>query len=98
MTINPGDKIGIVGRTGSGSSSLINILMRMTEMENKADSQITIDGIDIKNIGLYLLRHNVSIIPQTPVIFSGSIRNNLDPERMLADKELYHVLEDVGLK
>ena len=98
MTINPGEKVGIVGRSGSGSSSMINILLRMVELDKKGEGSIKIDGVDIRDIGLYLLRHTISIIPQTPVIFSGSIRTNLDPERILSDKQLYHVLDDVGLR
>ena len=87
-------KVGIVGRTGAGKSSIISGLLRMPE----ADGDIIIDGVNIKNISLQESRQCVSVLGQTPVIFSGSIRNNLDPLGRHDDVALWAVLKTVGLK
>jgi ATP-binding cassette, subfamily C (CFTR/MRP), member 4 len=98
LVIPAGKKIGVVGRTGAGKSSIIQALFRMVEIENEPNSSITIDGTDIKKLGLNFLRKSLSIIPQTAVIFTGTIRRNLDPFEEFSEKELWNVLEEVNLK
>ena len=98
FTIPPGHKVGVVGRTGAGKSSILQTLFRMTEIEKMPGSEIIIDDIDISSIGLNLLRRNLSIIPQTPVVFTGKIRRNLDPFNEFTDFELWQALEEVSLR
>jgi ATP-binding cassette subfamily C (CFTR/MRP) protein 4 len=94
LTIKPREKVGIVGRTGAGKSSLISILFRLVNFEGN----IFIDGVDTKEISLNALRSKISIIPQEPVLFSGSVRKNLDPFDEYQDNQIWNVLEEVRLK
>lgn len=89
------DKVGIVGRTGAGKSSMLNALFRIVELER---GRILIDGYDIAKFGLADLRKVLGIIPQTPVLFSGTIRFNLDPFNEHNDADLWEALERAHLK
>uniref|UniRef100_A0A8C0R6T9 Multidrug resistance-associated protein 1 n=1 Tax=Canis lupus dingo TaxID=286419 RepID=A0A8C0R6T9_CANLU len=95
ITINGGEKVGIVGRTGAGKSSLTLGLFRINE---SAEGEIIIDDINIAKIGLHDLRVKITIIPQDPVLFSGSLRMNLDPFSQYSDEEVWTSLELAHLK
>ncbi|KAL0031798.1 hypothetical protein WJX79_007928 [Trebouxia sp. C0005] len=90
-----GEKVGIVGRTGSGKSSLIVTLFRIVETDG---GSITLDGLDLQSMGLNDVRGRIAAIPQDPVLFSGSVRSNLDPYSRYEDHEIWDALSHVALK
>ncbi|XP_044754617.1 multidrug resistance-associated protein 1 isoform X4 [Coccinella septempunctata] len=95
FNITGGEKVGIVGRTGAGKSSLTLSLFRIIEA---AEGAIEIDGVNISEIGLHSLRSRLTIIPQDAVLFSGSLRMNLDPFDAHSDEEVWKALEQAHLK
>lgn len=88
MSIRGGEKIGVVGRTGSGKSTLIQALFRLVE---PAEGKMIIDGVDLCSLGLHDLRSRFGIIPQEPVLFEGTIRSNIDPVGQYSDAEIWLV-------
>ncbi|KAE8155606.1 multidrug resistance-associated protein [Aspergillus tamarii] len=94
FTVRAGEKVGIVGRTGAGKSSLALALLRGLEAEK---GRIYIDSIDISAIGLKDLRESIAIVPQDPTLFSGTIRSNLDPFGMFTDEQIFTALRYVHL-
>ena len=94
IEINPGEKIGIIGRTGSGKSSLTLSLFRIIEA---FEGKIEIDGQDIHDIPLKKLRRSLSIVPQEPFLLEGTLKTNLDPLNLYSDSEIEEVLKNVKL-
>lgn len=95
LDIRAGEKIGVVGRTGAGKSTMTLSLFRIVE---RCEGQIVVDGIDISTIGLHDLRSRITIIPQDPVLFHGTLRYNLDPTGNHGSEELWAALERAHLK
>ncbi|KAL6627761.1 hypothetical protein ACP70R_031487 [Stipagrostis hirtigluma subsp. patula] len=95
ISIRGGEKIGAVGRTGSGKSTLIQAMFRIVEPD---EGKIIVDGIDICTLGLHDLRSKFGIIPQEPVLFEGTIRSNIDPLEQYSDADIWQALDRCQLK
>lgn len=94
MHVQGGERIGVVGRTGAGKSTIMSTIFRLTELSG---GSITVDGVNIADIGLHDLRSRLAIIPQDPTLFRGTIRSNLDPFNEHTDLELWNALRQADL-
>ena len=94
LSLEPGERVGVVGRTGAGKSSLTLALFRVLEAEA---GQVTLDGQNIAGLGLQKLRRSITIIPQDPVLFSSTLRFNLDPSKEYPDQRILECLQLAGL-
>ncbi|CAE8605275.1 unnamed protein product, partial [Polarella glacialis] len=94
FSLRPGEKVGVVGRSGAGKSSLMVLLLRLNEA---TVGRILVDGVDISKVGLGKLRKAIAVVPQEPLLITGSVRRNLDPFGDHTDKELARVLREVEL-
>ena len=90
VTVPAGKRVGVCGRTGSGKSTLLSALLRLVELEK---GTISIDGVDIAGVPLNRLRQSIAVIPQDALMFSGTLRDNLDPSGVLSDDKLLDVLK-----
>ncbi|KAJ3292413.1 hypothetical protein HDU79_001439 [Rhizoclosmatium sp. JEL0117] len=95
LKIQAGEKVGVVGRTGSGKSTLMDSFFRLIEAQS---GTISIDGENISSLGLKKLRTSIQMIPQNPVLFDGTVRSNIDVLTKYSDDDLWYALECVGMK
>ncbi|QLQ77932.1 hypothetical protein HG537_0A01790 [Torulaspora globosa] len=94
FTVDPKAKVGIVGRTGAGKSTIITALFRFLDPET---GNIKIDNIDITSVDLQRLRRSITIIPQDPTLFTGTVKSNLDPYCEYSDQQIFEALKRVNL-
>ena len=87
--------VGVIGRTGSGKSSILQTLFRLVEAET---GFIKIDGVDIKNVGLHQIRKHIGYIAQSPFLLQGTIRENIDPFRESTNEQIDQILADIEMK
>ncbi len=95
LTINPGEKIGIVGKSGSGKSTIALSISRILEAFK---GKILIDGIDISTLNLEFLRKNITVIPQKPILFVGTLRDNIDSENLFSEEEIISAMKKLKLE
>jgi len=95
FTASPGDKIGVVGRTGAGKSTISMALTRIVELMS---GKIEIDGVDISKVGIASLRNEITMIPQDPIMFAGTLRYNLDPFDESTDERMNELIKKAGLE
>ena len=95
FVIQPSEKIGIVGKSGSGKSTIALCIFRILEALN---GKILIDDVDISKIGLKYLRENITVIPQDPTLIEGSLRDNLDPYYLKTDEEIINLMKEIGIE
>jgi len=95
FNVGPGEKIGIVGRTGAGKSTISAALSRLVELSS---GEIEIDGVDIAKVDLNALREKITFIPQDPCLFTGSLRYNVDPFGLASDEQVESMARRAGLQ
>lgn len=88
-------QIGVVGRTGAGKSSLMSALLRLAILDDKG--AVLVDSVDMREVPLKVLRRSITVIPQDPVMFSGTVRYNLDPFNEMEDAALWNALNHVSV-
>ena len=99
FVVRPGQKVGIVGRTGAGKSSILQALFRLVDVDASLQSScILVDGVDIRELGIHTLRDKMAYIPQTPFVMAGTVRENLDPYARRSDFDIWQALDEVALK
>ena len=94
--VREGEKMGIVGRTGAGKSSIIQMLFRMVEPEKGCVYEL--GGYDALKMGLHSLRKNLSVLPQVPFLFKGTVRKNIDPFDTKGEAEIQEAIKEAGIK
>ncbi|KAM3964152.1 LOW QUALITY PROTEIN: ATP-binding cassette sub-family C member 10 [Aphomia sociella] len=95
FSTHPGEKLAVIGRTGAGKSSLLQAILRMAPLSS---GRVFVDGVDVASLHLHSLRSRIGVIPQEPFIFSGSVRDNVDPLRIHADADVWRALEAAGAR
>lgn len=93
--LNPGEKLGVIGRTGAGKSTLCLAISRLIEIE---EGKISVDDQDISQVDLNHLRSKITVIPQDPILFTGTLRRNLDPLEQFTDERIIEVLKRAKLE